>query len=77
MITNIGLGFKLINSTSFGESVFAGGFTQKTVNEGLFVKANHVYPHRNRRGKTLEDFRRQTTKAEGRWRPCGLGRTHL
>jgi hypothetical protein len=27
----IGLGFKLINSTSFGESVNVGGFNQKTM----------------------------------------------
>ena len=43
-ITNIDLEFKLINSISFGEYVSAGGFTQKTVKEGIFVKANHIYP---------------------------------
>ena len=66
-----------MNSTSFGESMFAGGFTQKIVKEGLFVKANHVYPQRNRYGKTLEDSRRQTTEAEGRWLPCGANWPHL
>jgi hypothetical protein len=57
--------------------MFVGGFTQKTIKEGLFVKANHVYPQRNRRGKTLEDSKRQTTKAEGRWLPCGADQPHL
>ena len=57
--------------------MFIGGFTQKTIKEDLFVKANHVYPQQNRRGKTLEDSRRQTTKVEGRWLPCGAGRLHL
>jgi hypothetical protein len=70
-ITNIGLGVKLTNSMSFGESVFSVGFIQKTGKEDLFVKANHVYPQRNQCGKTLEDYRRQTTEAEGRWLPCG------
>jgi hypothetical protein len=41
---------------SFGESIFVGGFNQKTIKEDLFVKANHVY------GKTLEDPRRLSTK---------------
>ena len=66
--------FKLINFTSFGESVFAGEFTLKTIKEGLFINANHIYPQRNRCGKTLEDSRRQTTEAEGRWLPCGAAR---
>ena len=29
---------------SFGESVNAGGFIQKTIKEDLFIKENHVYP---------------------------------
>ena len=37
-MTNIGLGFKLINSISFGESVFIGGFTQKTIKEAYSSK---------------------------------------
>ena len=40
---------------SFGESVFSAGFYHKTAKEDLFVKANHVYSQRDRRGKTLED----------------------
>ena len=36
--------FKLINYMSFGESMFARGFNQKTVKVDLFVKVNHVYP---------------------------------
>ena len=37
--------------------MFVGGFTQKPIKEGLFIKANHVYPQQNRCGKTLEDSR--------------------
>ena len=61
---------------SFGESVFSAGFIQKTHKGDLFIKANHVYPQRNRRGKTLEDSRRQTTEVEGRWLPCGADQPH-
>jgi hypothetical protein len=28
---------------SFGESVFVGGFNQKTIKEDVFIKANHIY----------------------------------
>ena len=76
-ITNIDLRVKRIISMSFGEFVFLAGFIQKTSKEDLFVKTNHVYPQRNRRGKTLEDFRRQTTEAKGRCLPCGAGQPHL
>ena len=62
---------------SFGESVFSAGFILKTAKEDLFIKANHVYPQQNRREKTLEDSRRQTNKAEGRWLPCGAIQPHL
>ena len=48
---------------SFGKSVFPAGFNQKTAKEDLFVKRNHGISLRNRRGKTLEDSRRQITKA--------------
>jgi hypothetical protein len=33
-ITNEGLGFKLTNSTSFGEPMISAGFTEKTIKEG-------------------------------------------
>jgi hypothetical protein len=33
-ITNKGLGFKLTNSMSFGESVFPIGYIQKTIKGG-------------------------------------------
>jgi hypothetical protein len=33
-ITNEGLGFKLTNSMSFGESVFSAGYIQKTIKGG-------------------------------------------
>ena len=42
--------------------MFSAGFNQKTVKEDLSVKANHVYPQRNRRRKTLEGSRGQTTE---------------
>jgi hypothetical protein len=40
IITNESLGSKLINSTSFGESMFLAGFNQKTTKEDLNVKGN-------------------------------------
>jgi hypothetical protein len=43
-ITNKGLGLKLINSMSFGESVFSTGFIQKTAKRYLFVKGNIRIP---------------------------------
>jgi hypothetical protein len=36
--TYIGLGFKLTNSMSFGESLFSTGLFQKTTKRDLFVK---------------------------------------
>ena len=44
MITNKGLRFKLINSMSFGESVFSAWFNQKTVKVDLHVRFNCAYP---------------------------------
>ena len=49
---------------SLGESVFLGGFNQKTVKEDLFIKGNRVIPLDKQRGTTLEDSRRQITKVE-------------
>jgi hypothetical protein len=43
-ITNKGLGFKLINFMSFGESVISAGFIQKTTKGDLFVKGNNRIP---------------------------------
>ena len=43
MITNKGLGFKLTNYTSFGESVIFAGFIQKTVKVDLDARVNHDY----------------------------------
>jgi hypothetical protein len=43
-ITNKGLEFKLINSTSFGESMFSAGFIQKTIKGDLFVKRDYGIP---------------------------------
>ena len=46
-ITNKGLGVKLINSTSFGESMISAGFIQKTIKVDLHVRFNCAYPQRN------------------------------
>jgi hypothetical protein len=62
---------------SFGESMFLAGFNQKNVKEDLFVKRNHeILPH-NWHGKTLEDSRRLSTKAEAKPLPGGAGWPHL
>jgi hypothetical protein len=50
-ITNNGLGFKLINSMSFGESVISVGFIHKTIKEDLFVKGNFRIPPRHILGR--------------------------
>jgi hypothetical protein len=47
----IGLGFKLINFMSFGESLFSAGLFQKTTKRDLFVKEkfrikNGIYARR-------------------------------
>ena len=49
---------------SFGESVNAGGFIQKTIKNDLIVIFNHVYPRRKQLQKTLEDIKRQPTEAD-------------
>jgi hypothetical protein len=41
-ITNKGLGFKLINSMSFGESIISAWFNQKTVKADLHVRVNYA-----------------------------------
>jgi hypothetical protein len=67
-ITNKGLGFKLINSPSFGESAISVRFIKKTVKRDLFVKRNHRIMPWHLRGKDLEDTRGHHTVAE----PKGL-----
>jgi hypothetical protein len=63
----IGLGFKLINFMSFGESLFSTGFVK-----GKFrIKIRHI------REKTLEDMRRHQNEAGGEGLPSGAGRPHL
>ena len=49
---------------SFGESILSAGFNQKIAKEDLSVKGNYGIPLRKQRGKTLEDSRRLSTKAE-------------
>ena len=57
----------------FDESVFTAGFNHKTAREDLFVKGNYKIPLRKQRGKTLEDSRRLSTKAEPMPLTCGAG----
>jgi hypothetical protein len=56
---------------SFDESVFSGGFIQKNIMVDPNIRINHAYPQRKQLQKVLEDLRRQTTEAEGRWLPGG------
>jgi hypothetical protein len=76
-IANKGLGSKLTNSMSFGESVISAGFNQKTVKVDLHVRVNNAILLRNLRGKVLEDSRGHYINAGGRTLPCGAGRPHL
>jgi hypothetical protein len=76
-ITNKGLGFKLINSMSFGESVISAGYIQKFIKGDLHVRGNHRIPPWELRGKTLEDTRRLSIEAGHEALPCGAGRPHL
>ena len=62
---------------SFGKSVFSAGFNQKTAKEALFVKGNRIIPQDKQRGKTLEDSRRLSTKAEPETLTCGAGWPHM
>jgi hypothetical protein len=69
----IDLGFKLTNSTSFGESLFFVGLFQKTTKRDLFVKGKFRIKIWHIREKTLEDMRRHWNKAEGEGLPSGAG----
>ena len=77
IITNIGLGVKLTNSMSFGESIFSAGFIKKTIMVDLHVRFNRAYPPRNGHKKTLEHFRRQIIKAKTEALLGGARRPHL
>ena len=44
IITKEGLGVKLTNFRSFGESIFFTGFIQKTIKVDLDVRLNYTYP---------------------------------
>jgi hypothetical protein len=44
-ITNKGLGFKLMNSTSFGESMISTGFNQKTAKASYMSELNMQFCH--------------------------------
>jgi hypothetical protein len=43
-ISNKGLGFKLTNSMSLGESVFSAWYIQKTIKADLHVRVNYAIP---------------------------------
>jgi hypothetical protein len=76
-ITNKGLGFNLINSMSFGESMISAGFNQKTIKADLHVRVNYAISPRNQCGKVLEDSRGLHTEVGGETLPCGADRPHL
>ena len=71
------LGFKLINSTSIGESVFLAEFNQKTAKADLIIKGKYGVPLWYLHGKTLEGSRSHITKAEGHPLTCGAARPPL
>ena len=73
IITNKSLGFKLMNSISFGESVFSAGFNLKTAKEDLNIKGKYGFPPRHLRGKVLEGPRSHITEAEGETPLGGVG----
>jgi hypothetical protein len=76
-ITNEGLGFKLINSMSFGEFMISAGYIQKTIKGDLHVRVNNAILPQNQCGKVLEDSRGHYTEAERQRLPCGAGWPHL
>jgi hypothetical protein len=73
----IGLGIKLTNSMSFGESLFYVGLFQKTTKRDLFVKEKFRIKILHIREKTLEDMRRHRNEAGGDGLPSGASRPHL
>jgi hypothetical protein len=77
MITNKDIGFKLINSMSFGEFVFSAGFIQKTVKVDLDVRLNRTYPQRKLPQKVPEDSRGQHTEVEGEAPPGGASQPYV
>jgi hypothetical protein len=76
-ITNEDLGFKLMNSTSFGESMIFAGFIQKTIKEDIHVRVNYVILPWNQSGKVLEDSRGLHNESGGEPLTCGAGWPHL
>jgi hypothetical protein len=73
----IGLGFKLTNFMSFGESLFSAGLFQKTTKRDLFVKEKFRIKIRHICKKILEDMRRHRNEAGGKRLPSGANRPHL
>jgi hypothetical protein len=73
----IGIGFKLTNSMSFGESQFSTGLFQKATKRDLFVKGKFRIKIRHIRKKTLEDMRKHQNEAGGEGLPSGAGGPHL
>jgi hypothetical protein len=73
----IGLGFKLTNSMSFGESLFSAGLFQEITKRDLFDKGKFRIKIWYIREKTLEDMRRHQNKAGGEGLPSGGDWPHL
>ena len=70
-------GFKLIISTSFGESVFLAGLFQKSIKEDQNIKLNRTYPWWKLLQNVLENSRSHVTEAEGRRLPGWATQPHL
>jgi hypothetical protein len=67
-------GFKLTNFTSFGKSMFSGGFIQKTGKVDSIVTAKHDHPRRNRLRGPPNQCRRQITVTQSEVSEGGAGR---
>jgi hypothetical protein len=67
-ITNKGLGFKLTNTMSFGESMISTGFIQKTAKRTYMSEEITEFHHENYR---------LCAEARHEALPCGAGRPHL
>jgi hypothetical protein len=76
---NIGIGFKLTNSTSFGESVFFSRVYPEIRQRYLIVRLQHIYPWCKLLGMDLEHTRRQPTEGGPEGLPCAgwpMGPSH-
>jgi hypothetical protein len=73
---NKGLGFKLTNFMSFGESMISARLFQKTIKGDLFVKQNQGIILWHIHGKVLEDTGGHHAEAGPKRPPGGTGRSY-